>query len=125
MQQEESQNTVGSNVVKRHSHPAPQRYWLMVIAIMLGFISLGVWTRGVPSSAWGQEKGVSNSPSKQQPLAVDTAVAQRYEIINKLDQLNREVDEIAAVITNGQVKVVVIPDDKKSEGVRHEAATKP
>lgn len=49
----------------------------------------------------------------------------RYEIINKLDQLNREVDEIAAVITNGQVKVVVIPDDKKSEGVRHEAATKP
>lgn len=95
-------------------------HWLLIISVLLALLVVGVWSQDAPVTAMAQEKS-----GKVPPIAVDLAVAQRYDMIAELSKVNSKLDRIGDLLSSGQVKVVVIQDDKKAEEVRHEATTKP
>jgi hypothetical protein len=95
-------------------------HWPLVFSVLLALLVVGVWSREAPVTALAEEKA-AHSP----PVAVDLAVAQRYDVIAELQKINGRLDQIQDVLTSGQVKVTVVQDDKKAEGVHHEATSKP
>jgi hypothetical protein len=108
----------GTPMAGHHS----QRHWLWIISVLLALLVAGVWSKDAPVTAWGQEKPTKATTP---PVSVDLAVAQRYDMIGQLAQVNSKLDRIGDLLASGQVKVIVQQDDKKAEEVRHEATSKP
>jgi hypothetical protein len=101
--------------------PAPsQRHWLLVISVLLALLVVGVWSREAPTTAMAEDK-----PSRVPPVTIDLAVQQRYDVISELQRVNGKLDRLGDLLSSGQVKVIVVQDEKKAEEVRHEATSKP
>jgi hypothetical protein len=100
-----------------------QRHWLLIISVLLALLVAGVWSKDAPVTAWAQEKSLKAGSTP--PVSMDLAVAQRYDMIAELAKVNGKLDRIGDLLASGQVKVIVVQDDKKAEEVRHEATTKP
>lgn len=99
------------------------RKWLVVITVLLAAAVAGLWTQDMAAPAAAEDAVVIGGENGLKPI--EGSAAGRQATVMELVKINQKLDAIGELLTSGQVKVIVVQDEKKVEEVRDEAATQP